>query len=111
MNEYLLASLIGVIMALIELVKYQIKTRKDAKTPADKERQDIVKKIEDLHTWHGARDIDGYPLWYVPRSFVDSQKEIVEKLHEISTLLNHSIHVVEAIEKRLDKKLSGIKIK
>ena len=111
MNECLLASLIGVIMALIELVKYQIGVKREVKPPAEKDRQDIVKKIEDLHTWHNAKDSDGYPLWYVPRSFVDSQKEIACKLHEISTLLNHSIHVVEAIEKRLDKKLSKIRIK
>jgi hypothetical protein len=59
--------------------------------------------LQDLHNWHNKTDADGIPLWYVPRSFIESQKEIVEVLSEISSHQERTTFLLEALLKRIEK--------
>ena len=59
--------------------------------------------LQDLHNWHNKTDADGIPLWYVPRSFIESQKEIVVVLSEISSHQERTTFLLEALIKSIDK--------
>jgi len=109
MNEYLLAGMFGVIMALIEVVKYLIQKREEkspngCKKPCEIPLQKMERKIDDLHAWHNAKDSEGYPLFYVPRGWSETQKDVVEKLQSITLVLNNIIHILETLERRVESK-------
>ena len=59
-----------------------------------------LKNLYDLHTHY---DMDGVPLWYVPRSWAETQKEIADKLCMLSETQNKTLDIIERLERRLDQ--------
>lgn len=59
--------------------------------------------LKNLHTLHDKTDKDGIPLWYVPRSFIDTQKEVIQILSNISKHQEKTTYVLESILKKLEK--------
>lgn len=86
--------LIGIISLLINRF-----ADKDKNYLSD-EQQMQLKSLYDLHTHY---DMDGVPLWYVPRSWADTQKEIADKLCMLSETQNKTLDIIERLERRLEK--------
>jgi len=75
-----------------------------------KKNEDDSENIEEQHEWlrelyrqHNKVDGDGIPLWYVPRSFIETQKEIVTILLNISSQMDKSTYVLDNLLKRLEE--------
>jgi len=75
-----------------------------------KKNDDESKNIEEQHVWvqelyrqHNKVDADGIPLWYIPRSFIETQKEIVTILLNISSQMDKSTYVLDSLLKRLEE--------
>lgn len=64
---------------------------------------DEHKWMQELHQQHNKTDADGIPLWYMPRSFIDSQREIVNILNSIYSHQEKSTYVLESVLKKLDE--------
>jgi len=118
------AMLLG--QGLIELLKFLIGkfTEKDQKVPVSSE--EIKKLMEDalraaalnephagqlrtLYEMHMKFDNDGTPIWYVPRSWNETMREIVDKLYKQTEvamrqteLQNKTLSLVERLERRLE---------
>jgi len=118
------AMLLG--QGLIELLKFLIGkfTEKDQKAPVSSE--EIKKLMEDalraaalnephagqlrtLYEMHMKFDNDGTPIWYVPRSWNETMREIVDKLYKQTEvamrqteLQNKTLSLVERLERRLE---------
>jgi len=59
--------------------------------------------IQQLYQQHSKVDTDGIPLWYFPRSFIETQKEIVSILLNISSQMDKSTYVLDSLLKRLEE--------
>lgn len=59
--------------------------------------------LRTLHILHSKTDCDGIPLWYMPRSFIDAQKDIVEVLKDISMHHEKTLFLLESLIKRVEK--------
>ena len=77
---------------------------------SDEESEKVGDKVEELHEWvkvlynqHSKVDSDGIPLWYVPRSFIETQKEIVSILLNISAQMDKSTYVLDSLLKRIEE--------
>ena len=103
------AAIVGITVmlaqGLIELTKYLVGKLADNKeeklTP---EQHNMLKSLYDLHMRY---DSDGTPIWYVPRSWNETQKEIAEKLYGVSETQNKTLSIIERLEKRLDNLPGG----
>jgi len=112
-----IAMLLG--QGLIELLKFLIGkfTEKDQKQPVSAD--DIKKLIEEalrnsalnephagqlrtLYEMHMKFDNDGTPIWYVPRSWNETMREIVDRLYKTGELQNKTLSLVERLERRLE---------
>lgn len=76
----------------------------------EEDSEKIGEKIEEQHDWlrvlyqqHSKVDADGIPLWYVPRSFIETQKEIVSILLNISSQMDKSTYVLDSLLKRIEE--------
>jgi len=74
-----------------------------------KKTEENTKNIEKQQEWvktlyqqHSKLDPDGIPLWYMPRSFIETQKEIVSILTSISSQMNKFIYILDNLLKGLD---------
>ncbi len=65
--------------------------------------EDEHRWMQELHHQHSKTDKDGIPLWYVPRSFIDSQREIVDILNNIYSHQEKSTYVLESVLKKLEE--------
>lgn len=75
-----------------------------------KKTDNDTENLEEQHEWlytlyqqHSKVDVDGIPLWYVPRSFIETQKEIVSILLNISSQMDKSTYVLDSLLKRLEE--------
>jgi uncharacterized membrane-anchored protein YitT (DUF2179 family) len=64
------------------------------------EQNNMLKDILDLHS---KTDVDGIPLHYFPRSFIETQKDIVEVLSEISSHQEKTTYLLESLIKKIDR--------
>ena len=65
--------------------------------------------LEEQHEWvhqlyrlHSKLDRDGIPLFYFPRSFIDTQKEIISILSSMSSQMDKSTYVLDSLLKHID---------
>lgn len=61
-----------------------------------------AEQLRMLHELHNIKDTDGVPLWYVPRSWADTQKEIVNELRSITETQYKTLSLIERLEKKLE---------
>jgi len=102
----------GVIQFLITIFKLVFDKTIPNKNDKDIERlSDKFKKIEyytrELHDMHNKFDIDGTPLWYVPRSWSETQDKILDCVKEISgtqkelgKIMEKTVGVLDRIDRR-----------
>jgi len=65
--------------------------------------------VHEMYRLHNKVDGDGIPLWYVPRSFLDNQKEIVTILLSISSQMDKSSYILDNILKNLEELKTNIR--
>ncbi len=82
-----------------------------------KKTDNDTENLEEQHEWlytlyqqHSKVDGDGIPLWYVPRSFIETQKEIASILLNISSQMDKSTYVLDSLLKRLEEMERQIRI-
>jgi len=75
-----------------------------------KKNDDESENLEEQHEWvrelyrqHNKVDGDGIPLWYIPRSFIETQKEVVSILLNISSQMDKSTYVLDSLLKRIEE--------
>ena len=94
MNTAFLAAIVGITMALIEIVKALINkftSRGDT---------DVTYWARELHSLCSKVDIEGTPLIYTPRSLAVTQKETLNLLQEVSHTQERIADILDRIEKR-----------
>jgi chromosome segregation ATPase len=62
-----------------------------------------AQELRELHAWHSRVDGDGTPLWYVPRSWAETQKEIADKLQSMTNINYKMLNIIERLERRLER--------
>ena len=111
METAALALVVGITVALIEggigLIKFLVNKLK--KEEEVKMQELMLQKIDKIGEetsktldMHARYDTDGTPLWYVPRSWADTQKEIVDRLHGITEMNMKMLGIIERLERRLE---------
>jgi hypothetical protein len=92
-NATTMAVVAGIIYAFIQLITTFGKLIFDKMLPnkQDKENEILKKQIgtcenylKELHDMHNKFDLDGTPLWYVPRSWSETQDKILDCVRDIS---------------------------
>lgn len=119
---------VAVTQGLINLVKYLIDKRQEEQ--AKKAEQELIKndekiidmldeikakvgtdcglnelqssQLRELYDLHSRVDPDGVPLWYVPRGWAETQKDIVERLQKITETEYKMLGIIERLERRLE---------
>jgi len=104
------AAIVTVCLALLEIVKVLIGKLRGPKDPNRDLRKaieqqttairEIQSKTELLYKMHDVRDEDGSPLWYVPRSWSKTQREVVEICQSISATQHNIANALERLERR-----------
>ena len=56
--------------------------------------------LRNLYDLHARYDLDGTPLWYVPRSWAETQKEIAENLRVVSENQKITLTIIERLDRR-----------
>jgi hypothetical protein len=59
--------------------------------------------LKDLLELHSKTDSDGIPLHYFPRSFIETQKDIVDVLSEISSHQEKTTYLLESLIKKIER--------
>jgi hypothetical protein len=119
------AFIAAVMMGLFELVKFCINKIKPEDSTLVLEIQDTndkldklmiisldsQQKIKVLDDMHDVRDSDGTPLVYVPRSWADTQKEILHTVDQVSSTqkvlaatMERCVNILDRIDRRQDGK-------
>lgn len=60
-------------------------------------------QLNELHALHSRVDSNGTPLWYVPRSWADTQRELADKLQKITEVQFKTLMLLENIAKHLER--------
>lgn len=99
------AGIIIVTMALVKLVENVV-----ARIQADKGGNgkggltvEQSKQLSSLYQWHDRVDSDGVPLWYLPRSFVQHQQQIVDTMRQVVVTQERLTELLSRLEARLEK--------
>ena len=56
-------------------------------------------EVHELHQMHDQKDMDGVPLWYVPRSWGDIHKSIVSTQRDIAEVQRDILKILERLER------------
>jgi len=103
----LVIAIVAVIEGLMSLVKHLINR-------GDKNEQDVKiekilngvlstkEKVFHLYDMHSRFDSDGTPMWYVPRSWAESQDKLAEKIQMISQTQLQVLGIIERLERRIE---------
>ena len=97
------AVILGLAKVIEILIQFIIK-KANPDIMADKVRQQNIEtlciKIYDMHNRY---DADGTPIWYVPRSWVSTQKEILEAVQSISHTQEKLAEMMERMGNTMDR--------
>lgn len=100
MNYTVMALIVGIVMALIKVIERLV-------DPLIAKRSSLTAKehewIYELYKMHAKYDEDGLPLWYVPRSWAESQKEIVSALRAVAEDQRRIAEVLDKLDQRYEK--------
>jgi hypothetical protein len=102
MTELSLESLglFGVIIILcqtiVEIVKAFVFKNKNGNSLTKAEHEALM-RLDNIHNRH---DQNGIPLWYVPRSWEDTQKSIVDLNQKMLNTLKENTKTLGRIEKK-----------
>jgi len=124
-NPGALAGLVGALVILAEVIKYLVSRlvpQKQLLPKEDQEQRDATRTnvqtlvdtmpkllqsissmtitVDRLWEVHNKHDQDGVPVWYVPRSWAETQEKVVENLRQVAELTRRSLELLERIERR-----------
>jgi hypothetical protein len=63
-------------------------------------------QLDTLYQWHDRRDLNGIPLWYVPRTIGDSMDEQITVLRDLVQIHRDQTRVLERMDRREERRLS-----
>ncbi len=92
---------VGIVQALVELIKFLV--NKVVGNKQEKQIDNIQSKVETLFDQHNKYDLDGTPIWYVPRSWESTQAKIVELQQKMSSTQQEMAEVLSKTVEILDK--------
>lgn len=106
MNEIaLIGAVVGVVQGLIELIKFLV--GKAVGNKQELQINHIKSHIDHLYDQHNKYDLDGTPIWYVPRSWATTQDKIVKlqvgmsnTQKEMSSVLEKTVKILDKMERR-----------
>lgn len=58
--------------------------------------------LKDLKGMHDVRDDDGRPMWYMPREFIETQRELVSLMHSQTSNERAMLRMVEKMDIRAE---------
>jgi len=111
---------VAIVQGLIGLVKYIINKQKESKEEISQghieDKLDIISEklnntcltdverdqLKSLYDMHARYDGNGVPMWYVPRSWADINKEMAEKLQTIGEVQLKMLVIIERLERRIE---------
>lgn len=103
-------TIIGALGAgLLTLIKIGDRLWFKAKSDDSPEYKQMYEKVEKLYEQHNHFDQDGVPMWYVPRSWANTQKEIVTTQNTIAFTLQTISNTLSQLEKVLERTLTDKK--
>ncbi len=74
------------------------------------EKAELLRYSRELFNMHNKFDADGVPIWYVPRSWADTQGHILETVHEVAHIQEKLADTMErcvGILDRIDRRNSS----
>ena len=95
-----IALIVGVVMGLIKIVERLIEPMVSKKSSLTAKEHEW---IYELYKMHARYDDDGLPLWYVPRSWAESQKEIVQALRTVAEDQRRIAEVLDKLDQRYER--------
>jgi hypothetical protein len=103
----LVVIVVAVIEGLMSLVKYLInkndQNEKDEKLGRILRETFIIKeKVLHLHGMHAMFDSDGTPMWYVPRSWTETQDRMADRLQDMQQTQLQVLGIIERLERRME---------
>ena len=104
----LVVVIVAVIEGLMGLVKYLV--GKSTKSDTDERLQRIIRetfiikeKVLHLYDMHARFDADGTPMWYVPRSWAETQEKLADRLQDMQQTQLQVLSIIERLERRVEK--------
>ena len=94
-------SMFVIAIGLIEIIMGLIRKRANGKGEKSALSENERHQLKTLHSLHTRFDDDGAPLWYVPRSWGESQKQIAELLKDVSRTQKNQTKILEKIAEQL----------
>jgi len=102
-TEYTItAALVAGVLALSEATKAlagRLLANRNGRVLSAREHE----MLQRLHDMHDRVDTDGTPLWYVPRSWSETQARIVDVCQQIDQSQRLIVETLQRIERRLEK--------
>lgn len=92
-------TIVIIIVTLLKIIEFLIEKISSEKSKLTRVEQEQLKEI---HSLVSARDNDGMPLFYIPRSWADLQRIMLDKMEKITHSQERTTYVMETIIKSLE---------
>ena len=89
-----------IVLSFLKIIEFLVGKLKDSRSVLTYEEQ---QNIRDIHKLITAKDNDGMPLFYVPRSWANLQKSILDKMETITRQQERTTYMMDTIVNTLDK--------
>jgi hypothetical protein len=100
MQTPVLAAIVAIVVAfskVIEVILSKAMPQKSILTDIEREQ------LKSIHEVHARTDQDGTPLVYMPRTFLEIQRDLQKTLAQIVTDQGKIALILERLDKRLEK--------
>jgi uncharacterized protein (DUF2236 family) len=94
------AIVVTVLISLLKIIEFLIGKLSSEKSNLTKEEQ---KQLEEVFELVSAKDKDGMPLFYVPRTWMDLQRTMMDKMERITSSQERTTYVLETIVRSLEQ--------
>ena len=89
-----------IVFALVKIIEFLASKLMQEKSVLTSQEQ---RHLEEVHQLVTAKDNDGMPLFYVPRSWATLQKSMLEKMEKITRHQERTAYMMDTIVNMLDK--------
>ena len=108
-------AIIGVTAALVKILDMMVSTILKKAFPNNgtltgEEKNRLVHNVDNLVEMHSVRNEDGAPIWYIPTSWADTQKEILHVVGDVSRTqerlagsMERFVEILDRIDRRSEK--------
>jgi len=84
MEDQVGLAVIAALYALVECIKYLTQKRSNGDSPSSVKQEEILELVRKTFDMHDVKDNNGLPLWYIPRDWADTQKDIATLVQKVS---------------------------